>query len=67
MNFRRLTPTFDQVWKVAILAALLWIGYELRQIAANVYSGPQPTDTGEAALSEIADNLAQLNRILQLK
>jgi hypothetical protein len=58
---------FDRAIRIAQLAALLWIGYELHGISASMYTGPGPYDDDVTALKEIADHLKEIASSLQFK
>ena len=57
----------DRIVRVAQLAALLWIGYELHHLAQNVYGGPSQYSEDVQALQEIIQALDRLTRTLALK
>lgn len=58
---------FDRAVKLAQLAALLWIGYELHGISASMYTGPGPYDDDVAALREMAQHLEKIATTLQFR
>ncbi|MBS0323592.1 MAG: hypothetical protein JSR19_07045 [Proteobacteria bacterium] len=67
--WKRLREAFERLDKLRCLQlfALLWIGYELHQIAENVYQGPSPYDETAHALSNIADQLERIAKAIAYK
>lgn len=47
-NMNRLSSVFDVVWKICLLATLLWIGQSLREIADASYLDNPPSDSAES-------------------
>lgn len=58
---------FDRVLKIAQIAALLFIGVELHDLAKNVYSGPGPLDPSAVDMTEVEEQLRNIARAIKAK
>jgi hypothetical protein len=45
---KSLLPIFDALWKIGILAALIWIGQSLRDISEGIYVDSNLSSTTES-------------------
>lgn len=59
----------EWLWRAAVLCALIWVGYELRSLHADLLAPVDEATTAEAdpgevqaSLDNIRDALADLNR-----
>lgn len=63
----------EWLWRAAVLCALIWVGYELRSLHADLLAPAEGSTTAEADPGEIQDSLdamrealADLNRKVEL-
>lgn len=54
----------EWLWRAAILCALLWVGYELRSLHADLLAPADGATTAEADPGEIQDNLEAMREAL---
>ena len=51
-------------WRVAILLALIWIGFNLNNIASMTYTGPSRYDDHAVAMDKIRQSIDEMHKTL---
>jgi hypothetical protein len=54
-KIRNVLPSFDTIWKIGVLATLIWMGQSLRDISEGLYAGDNPPAATESASQENPD------------
>jgi hypothetical protein len=54
----------EWLWRAAMLCALLWVGYELRSLHADLLAPVEGATTAEADPGEIQDSLEAMREAL---
>lgn len=63
----RLLTNIEIIYKISMLAVLVWIGFSLQEIATNVYSGPSAYSDDVLALQDISEKLDDIKNTVTFK